>query len=80
MKTAWYRKCTTQEEKDKVKQTLLSNSESLLLLEEILESMLEERVTTADYNNPNWSHKMADLIGYTRALTQVLDLINLDKE
>jgi len=80
MKTAWYRKCGTQEEKDKVKQILLSNSESLLLLEEILESMLEERPTMADYNSPAWSHKMADRIGYNRALTQVLDLINLNKE
>ena len=80
MKTAWYRKCVTQEDKDKVKQIVLSNSESLLLLEEILESMLEERPTMADYNSPAWSHKMADRIGYNRALTQVLDLINLDKE
>ncbi len=79
MKTAWYRKCVTQEDKDKVKQIVLSNSESLLLLEEILESMLEERPTMADYNSPAWSHKMADRIGYNRALTQVLDLINLDK-
>ena len=49
-------------------------------VEEILESMLEDRPTTMDYDSPSWSHKMADRIGYNRALTQVLDLINLDKE
>ena len=79
MKAAWFKKCKTQEDKDKIKQKIMSNSESLLLLEEILESMLEERPTMADYNSPAWSHKMADRIGYNRALTQVLDLINLDK-
>ena len=42
--------------------------------------MLEDRPTSADYDNPNWSHKMADRIGYNRALTSVLDLINLNKE
>ena len=42
--------------------------------------MLEDRPTTMDYDSPSWSHKMADRIGYNRALTQVLDLINLDKE
>ena len=70
----------SQEDKDKIKQKIMSNSESLLLLEEILESMLEDRPTTMDYDSPSWSHKMADRIGYNRALTQVLDLINLDKE
>ena len=80
MKAAWFKKCKTQEDKDKIKQKIMSNSESLLLLEEILESMLEDRPTTADYDSPSWSHKMADRIGYNRALTQVLDLINLNKE
>jgi hypothetical protein len=80
MKAAWYKKCKTQEDKDKVKQTLMSNRDSLLHLEEILESMLEDRPTMADYDSPSWSHKMADRIGYNRALNQVLDLINLDKE
>ena len=80
MKTAWYRDCQTQEQKDARKQSILSSSEGFLQLEYILESMLEDRPTTADYDSPSWSHKMADRIGYNRALTQVLDLINLDKE
>jgi hypothetical protein len=80
MKTAWYRDCQTQEKKDARKQSILSSSEGFLQLEYILESMLEDRPTSADYNSPNWSHKMADRIGYNRALTQVLDLINLNKE
>jgi len=80
MKTAWYRDCQTQEQKDARKQSILSSSEGFLQLEYILESMLEDRPTSVDYNSPNWSHKMADRVGYNRALTQVLDLINLSKE
>ena len=80
MKTAWYRDCQTQEQKDARKQSILSSSEGFLQLEYILESMLEDRPTTMDYDSPSWSHKMADRIGYNRALTQVLDLINLNKE
>ena len=80
MKTAWYKDCQTQSQKDARKQIILSSSEGLLQLEKILESMLEDRPTTMDYDSPSWSHKMADRIGYNRALTQVLDLINLDKE
>ena len=80
MKSSWFKDCKTKEEKAKVSQVLSSNRESLLRLEVILESMLEDRPTSADYNSPNWSHKMADRIGYNRALNQVLDIINLDKE
>lgn len=80
MKAAWFKGCKTQEQKDKVRQSIMSNRDSLLHLESILESMLEDRPTTMDYDSPSWSHKMADRIGYNRALTQVLDLINLDKE
>lgn len=80
MKTVWYRDCQTQEQKDARKQVIMSSSEGFLQLEKILESMLEDRPTSADYDNPNWSHKMADRIGYNRALTSVLDLINLNKE
>jgi hypothetical protein len=42
--------------------------------------MLKEVVPQADYDSPSWAYKQADRIGYNRALTQVLDIINLDKE
>jgi len=79
MKSSWFKDCKTKEEKAKVSQVLSSNRESLLRLEVILESMLENRPTTMDYDCPSWSHKVADRIGYNIALTQVLDIINLDK-
>jgi hypothetical protein len=78
MKSHWFKQCKTKEDKEKVKQSLLSNQESLLRLESILESMLKETPTSADYDSPSWAYKQADRIGYNRALNQVLDIINLD--
>lgn len=78
MKAVWFKECKTKEDKDSVRQTILSNPESLLRLESILESMLKETPTSADYDSPSWAYKQADRIGYNRALNQVLDIINLD--
>lgn len=78
MKAVWFKECKTKEDKDSVRQTILSNRESLLRLESILESMLKETPTSADYDSPSWAYKQADRIGYNRALNQVLDIINLD--
>ncbi|QBQ72714.1 hypothetical protein CRP5_gp48 [Roseobacter phage CRP-5] len=80
MKAAWYKECKTKDDKNKVRQTILSNRESLDRLKEILEPMLKDTPPTADYDSPSWAFKQADRIGFNRALNQVLDLINLDKE
>lgn len=78
MKAVWFKECKTKEDKDSVRQTILSNQESLLRLESILESLLKETPTSTDYDSPSWAYKQADRIGYNRALNQVLDIINLD--
>lgn len=78
MKAVWFKECKTKEDKDSVRQTILSNQESLLRLESILESLLKETSTSTDYDSPSWAYKQADRIGYNRALNQVLDIINLD--
>lgn len=80
MKASWFKDCKTKEEKDKVRQILFSNKDGFDRLKEILEPMLKEALPTADYDSPSWAYKQADRIGYNRALTTVLDLINLDKE
>jgi len=80
MKASWFKDCKTKEEKDKVRQVLFSNKDGFDRLKEILEPMLKEALPTADYDSPSWAYKQADRIGYNRALTTVLDLINLDKE
>jgi hypothetical protein len=80
MKSYWFKECKTKEDKEKVRQTILSNRQSLDRLKEILEPMLKETAPTTDYDSPSWAYKQADRIGYNRALTSVLDIINLDKE
>ena len=80
MKSYWFKECKTKEDKEKVRQSVLSNRQSLDRLKEILEPMLKETAPTTDYDSPSWAYKQADRIGYNRALTSVLDIINLDKE
>ena len=80
MKSYWFKECKTKEDKEKVRQAILSNRQSLDRLKEILEPMLKETTLTTDYDSPSWAYKQADRIGYNRALTAVLDIINLDKE
>tara|TARA_R100001463_G_scaffold26933_6_gene62707 strand:- start:12896 stop:13138 length:243 start_codon:yes stop_codon:yes gene_type:complete len=80
MKSVWFKECKTKEDKFGVRQIVLSNRESLERLKAILEPMLKESVTQADYDSPSWAYKQADRIGYNRALNQVLEIINLDKE
>jgi hypothetical protein len=80
MKVSWFKECKTKEEKEQVRKLIYSNKEGFDRLKDILEPMLKEALPTADYDSPSWAYKQADRIGYNRALTTVLELINLDKE
>jgi|TARA_R110000796_G_scaffold172673_1_gene289660 hypothetical protein len=80
MKAAWFKECKSIKEKQAVRQALQSNKESLDRLKEILEPMLKDTTPAADYDSPSWAYKQADRNGFNRAVTTVLDLINLDKE
>ncbi len=80
MKAAWFKDCKSKKQKEAVAQVLQSNRESLDRLKEILEPMLKDTTPAADYDSPSWAYKQADRNGFNRAVTTVLDLINLDKE
>lgn len=80
MKSSWFTKCKTTEDKFAVRQSIMASRESLGRLQDILEPLLKDSPPIADYDSPAWAYKQADRIGYNRALTTVLDLINLDKE
>jgi hypothetical protein len=80
MKVSWFKECKTKEDKEQVRKLLYSNKEGFDRLKDILEPMLKDALPTADYDSPSWAYKQADRIGYNRALTTVLELINLDKE
>jgi len=80
MKAAWFKSCKTKKDKETVVQSIRSNRESLDRLKEILEPMLKDSNPASDYDSPSWAYKQADRNGFNRAVTTVLDLINLDKE
>lgn len=80
MKAAWFKDCKSKKQKEAVAQVLQSNRESLDRLKEILEPMLKDTTPAADYDSPSWAYKQADRNGFNRAVTTVLDLINLDKD
>jgi hypothetical protein len=80
MKAIWFKDCKTKEEKEKLKQSILSQKEVLDRLKGILEPMLKGVQPANDYDKPSWAFKQADRNGFNRALTDVLDLIKLDKE
>ncbi len=80
MKAAWFKDCKSKKQKESVAQVLQSNRESLDRLKEILEPMLKDTTPAADYDSPSWAYKQADRNGFNRAVTTVLDLINLDKD
>ena len=80
MKAAWFKDCKSKKQKESVAQVLQSNRESLDRLKEILEPMLKDTTSAADYDSPSWAYKQADRNGFNRAVTTVLDLINLDKD
>jgi len=80
MKAAWFRNCKTKQDKEAVAQKVMAQRESLDRLKEILEPMLKDTTPAADYDSPSWAYKQADRNGFNRAVTTVLDLINLDKD
>lgn len=80
MKAAWFQKCRTKEDKEALKKLVMSQRGSLDRLKEILEPMLKDTTPSTDYDSPSWAYKQADRNGFNRALTTVLDMINLDKE
>jgi hypothetical protein len=80
MKAAWFQKCKTKEDKEALKKLVMSQRDTLDRLKEILEPMLKDTTPSTDYDSPSWAYKQADRNGFNRALTTVLDMINLDKE
>lgn len=78
MNTEWF-KGLTQEEKAKKKDLLKANKKVLKELSAILESK-KICPKKEDYSNPNWAYYRADMDGYNRALTTVLNIIDLEKD
>ena len=76
MKTTWTKGVDSQLEAD-IKSAFKSSTVIRARLSEICEDKLVSALTTnkAQYDNPNWCYQQADIIGYRRALEEIISLL-----
>lgn len=79
MKTIWFMDLP-KDEQEGFKKEVKSAKNVLDKLEDIVRSRLKEIVVTEDYDSPSWAFKQADRNGYNRALTEIINILNLDHE
>jgi hypothetical protein len=78
--TRWF-KDIPAEEVDSFKRDIISSKKVLDRLTQIVYNIVtsEEDVRLSDYDNPNWSHKMAHTLGRKDAFSTILRLVKLEK-
>lgn len=79
MKTIWFMDLP-KDEQEGFKKEVKSAKNVLDKLEQIVKSRLKEIVVIEDYDSPSWAYKQADRNGYNRALTEIINILNLDHE
>lgn len=81
MNTKWTSNLKTKAEKDKFKEYLLSNTDNLRRLHEILTKEIDETVKEMSeedsYDCAAWAERQADRLGKIRTLRKVNDLIKI---
>ena len=80
----WTKGCRNEKEKQ-VREELVQNSVRVLevirgILGQKLLEVRKNNLKASNYNNPSWAYKQADNIGYSRALTEVLQLMEINKD
>ena len=79
MKLSWFNHLP-KDKQEGFKKQISSSRDVLERLHQILEDKKTEVVLSTDYDNPSWAYKQADRNGYDRALTEVINLINMKEE
>jgi hypothetical protein len=76
MKTTWTKGVDSQLEAD-IKSAFKSATVVRGRLSDICKEKIETALATnkAQYDNPNWCYQQADIIGYRRALEEVMSLL-----
>jgi hypothetical protein len=80
MKSLWFSKCKTQEDKEELTANLWANGPAIDQLREIIRKKEKPISLSQDYSNPSWAYKQADVNGYNRALKEISDLLNLNND
>lgn len=76
MKTIWFMDLS-QDQREVFKRQLSSSKDVLEKLKEIIENKRKETILSEDYESPSWAYKQADRNGYNRALTEILNILNI---
>ncbi|QHJ80877.1 MAG: hypothetical protein [Bacteriophage sp.] len=50
------------------------------MLEDLYDLETKSRIKTSDYDSPAWAYKQADAIGYARALSKIISMLDDDKK
>jgi hypothetical protein len=78
MKASWLQGLDEQLAKDvsgDFKSSLVTRKRLATLLEEKVKEKENSSLSAEEYNVANWAYKQADLVGYKRAIRDVLNLI-----
>lgn len=77
MQAKWLSDCKTDEDRRKRKEALLGAQLILDILSKVCYNSTIQDKSENDYNNPNWAYKQADLVGYKRAMNEIIKMCNL---
>ena len=76
MQEIWFNG-TKKEDRERVKQDIALAHNAFKRLSSILQSKLKDN-SSQDYSKASWPFNQADTLGYNRALTEVLKLMEAD--
>ena len=83
MISAWTKACKTEEEKERLTNTILGSTVALDRLKELMkedeEQCVSAELSSKSYDSPNWELRQADSHGYRRCLRYYQKLLNLDQ-
>ncbi len=75
----WTKGINDPEEKREAQRRIIQCRDVLDKLYDMLE-LKQIGSAKVDYDSPSWSHKQADTLGYNRALTEVMNLIDIEEK
>lgn len=82
MKTIWYKWADSEADKKDIKDRFDACLDTRKLLARIIETKLSSEdssnLSKEGYDSPNWAYKQADLVGYKRAMKEILSLLDLN--
>lgn len=79
MKTSLCKNLTTKEDKEEIKGQFIAALRLRMQLIEVIKDKINSAETSAitpeGYDSPSWAYRQADLIGYKRALLEIISLL-----